>query len=87
MFKKGKSDNSGKNPEHLTSQGKFAVFFCYWREFYEMYSMRDGENKQFDQRKIKIFDENVQKNVNSDDCYICATHPYNERQENCEKCG
>ncbi len=52
-----------------------------------MYSMRDGENKQFDQRKIKIFDENVQKNVNSDDCYICATHPYNERQENCEKCG
>ena len=28
-----------------------------------MYSMRDGENKQFDQRKIKIFDENVQKKL------------------------
>ena len=26
-----------------------------------MYSMRNGENKQFDRRKIKIFDENVQK--------------------------
>ena len=28
-----------------------------------MYSMRNGENKQFDQRKIKIFDENVQKKL------------------------